>query len=160
VVIEYNPTIPNAVAYVQPREPRVQHGSGARALVELAHRQGYRLVAATTCNLILVAEVHLEAVLGPDHADAARREYPLSALVRHRVDEPVWAMVMYDGSIRLSEPLELPWHRVRVDVDQLQALPRWFRSYPHQGGGLRRWRWRRWKRLRDDRRTEAATATR
>ena len=35
VIVEYNPSIPNQVQYVQPRDPRVSHGNSIRSLVEL-----------------------------------------------------------------------------------------------------------------------------
>lgn len=141
VIIEFNPTIPNAVHFVQARDLTVHQGSSARALVTLARRKGYALVAATPCNLILVDRTYASAVLGsapePELAD-----------VRDDRRSVVLAFSGFDGSIHLSRPLGLPWHGVRVPADGLATLPRVFRGHPADWGRVRRWLW---LRLRDRR---------
>ena len=52
VIVEYNPTIPNACFYVQPLGEA--KGNSARALTELGRSKGYELVAVTGSNLIFV----------------------------------------------------------------------------------------------------------
>ena len=47
ICIEFNPTIPNEVIFVQKRDFRVKHGASAGAIMQLATRKGYALVAAT-----------------------------------------------------------------------------------------------------------------
>lgn len=56
ICIEYNPTIPNAVDFVQARDFAVKQGSSARAIVRLAKEKSYSLVATTDCNLIFVRD--------------------------------------------------------------------------------------------------------
>jgi hypothetical protein len=55
VVIEFNPTIPSEVAFVQ-ADANLNQGASLRALVELGNRKGYRLAAATSWNAIFVVE--------------------------------------------------------------------------------------------------------
>lgn len=52
VIIEYNPTIPPHLALVQ--EPGQYFGASAKALVELAARKGYELIALTETNCIFL----------------------------------------------------------------------------------------------------------
>lgn len=54
IICEYNPTIPPHVELVA--DPGNYFGCSALALVKLAERKGYRLVACTESNLILVVE--------------------------------------------------------------------------------------------------------
>ncbi len=54
VVIEFNPTIPNDVIFVQDRNMDINQGSSLAALVELGKSKGYELAAATNCNGIFV----------------------------------------------------------------------------------------------------------
>src|SRR6202044_3183268 len=42
VVIEYNPTIPNEIAFVQAPDPAVAQGASLAAVAELGERKGYR----------------------------------------------------------------------------------------------------------------------
>ena len=54
VVIEFNPTIPNHILYIQDRDENVRHGSSLAALIELACEKGYQLVETTLYNAIFV----------------------------------------------------------------------------------------------------------
>ena len=54
VVIEFNPTIPNDVFFVQARDQSFNHGSSLLALIELARQKGYELVVTTDVNAFFV----------------------------------------------------------------------------------------------------------
>jgi hypothetical protein len=55
VVIEFNPTIANAVRIVQERRRLgVTHGVSAASLIDLGRAKGYELIVAIPCNLIFV----------------------------------------------------------------------------------------------------------
>ncbi|NCY17398.1 MAG: hypothetical protein EBX39_11655, partial [Actinobacteria bacterium] len=41
IVIEFNPTMPNALEYVQPPDFGVRHGSSPRSILQLAQSKGY-----------------------------------------------------------------------------------------------------------------------
>ena len=51
VVIEYNPTIPTAVDFVQPADMSINQGSSIAAQARLGKEKGYELVAATIAQL-------------------------------------------------------------------------------------------------------------
>jgi hypothetical protein len=120
ICVEYNPTIPNEIEYVQPRDFNVKRGASALALVNLARSKGYELVAATYTNLIFV-----DKILFPRLGIANNQ---LTSLRDDR-DAKVFAFVCYDGTIHLSRPLTLLWHDLTVDQSELQALPAYLRRF-------------------------------
>lgn len=123
VVIEYNPTIPNSVDFVQPPSFGVKQGASARALASMAGSKGYVLVEATVTNLIFVRG---------EYADAVAPDRQLRELETLRDDGSfqVFAFSGYDGSIILSRPLKLVWHKLNVPQYALQVVPEWLRKFP------------------------------
>ncbi len=61
ICIEFNPTIPNAVEFVQPKDFSIKQGSSAKAIINLSNNKGYKLVAVTSCNLILVKDEYIHS---------------------------------------------------------------------------------------------------
>ena len=59
VCIEFNPTIPNDVVFIQERDIRIQKGSSLLALKELAEAHGYILVVTTLFNAIFLKQEYL-----------------------------------------------------------------------------------------------------
>lgn len=120
ICIECNPTIPNEVAYIQPKDFNVKHGSSALAIHELAVGKGYMLAASTTCNLILVDKIYWQ-MLG----------LATSNLVEIRDDSSarVFMFSGYDGTVHLSKPLDLLWHGFSADESWFQVLPKYLRRF-------------------------------
>lgn len=56
VVIEFNPTVPNDVIFIQDRDMYINEGCSLAALIELGREKGYELVCATTLNGIFVVK--------------------------------------------------------------------------------------------------------
>jgi hypothetical protein len=139
IVIEFNPTMPNAVEYVQPRNSDAQHGSSPRSLTMLAATRGYELVAVTQVNLILVRSDLRDLVLGTGVAT------PLLEELRDDADRINYVFSGYDGTVVISRPrIPFPWHGFEAGPADLQVIPRYWRSYP--GGWPRRGlRGRTWK---------------
>eukprot|EP01084_Bolivina_argentea_P034601 64053_1 len=54
IMIEFNPTIPNNIIYIQSRDMNIQCGSSLLAIIELAKTKNYELVSTTTYNAIFV----------------------------------------------------------------------------------------------------------
>jgi len=50
VVIEFNPTFPVGVDYIQPADPSINHGSSLSAIVKLGLEKGYELIAVNALN--------------------------------------------------------------------------------------------------------------
>ena len=126
VVIEYNPTIPNSVEFIQARDFRVKQGTSARSMTALANSMDYALVACTKTNLIFVDRQYEVAVVGTEQANRG-----LDA-IRDDSDCQVFLFSGYDGTILTSKPLQLPWHRTFVTPAGLQVLPRLFRTFPDE----------------------------
>jgi hypothetical protein len=54
IVVEYNPAIPNSVAFVQAARGDISQGASLRALRDLAREKGYELIFTTETNAIFV----------------------------------------------------------------------------------------------------------
>lgn len=120
ICIEYNPTIPNEVSYIQPRDFKIQRGSSALAILNLAISKGYSLATTTECNLILVSDDYWQH-LGMEKGD-------LSDFRDDTLDK-VFAFSGYDGTVILSQPLNLYWHDIKVREDELQFIPNFLRKF-------------------------------
>jgi hypothetical protein len=122
VCIEFNPTIPLHLSFIQPKDFSINQGSSARAISDLAIRKGYSLVAATECNLFFVNSKYQDCVLG------AKRDTQLEEVVNSPYPE-VYVFSGYDGTVHLSEKLILPWHGLEIEKTSLQFLPQRIRTY-------------------------------
>ncbi len=123
ICIEYNPSIPNEVDFIQKKCFSVKQGASARALTELAIDKDYALVAVTQTNLLFVQHQYKNAVIG----DGAMS---LNCL---RNDESCKQFVFcgFDGTILSNKPsASLNWHRLEVDIKEIQPLPAYLRRFP------------------------------
>lgn len=121
MLVEFNPTIPNEVSFIQPRDMNVFQGSSLRALVELGKRKGYELIATTDANAFFVlAELFPEFGIADNSIDALR--------TTHQYETKLFQL--YDGTLRISGYDRLLWHNLPLDVEKLQILPPRARRYP------------------------------
>jgi len=65
VVIEFNPTIPSDVEFVQADDFNVKHGTGLLSMVKLGREKGYELVTATIANAFFVPKELFSAAMSP-----------------------------------------------------------------------------------------------
>jgi hypothetical protein len=120
VVIEFNPTIPNDIVFIQPRDMRVQQGSSLRALLELGIAKGYTLACVIGVNAVFVlnelyAKLNLStATLDEMHTDT----HYYTRLFQ-----------LYDGTIVLDGYKELLWRHMPISPEAIQALPKSKRVY-------------------------------
>jgi len=136
VVIEFNPTIPSAVTFVQVDDANLNQGASLRALVELGGRKGYRLVAATSWNAIFVIEEDWERLgIKDDSLESLR---PDNSAVTH-------IFFGYDGTVLLDGAKHLPWHEAAVRQSDVQVLPAFLRHYPPRYSSWRRALFRLWR---------------
>jgi hypothetical protein len=132
VCIEFNPTIPNEIDFIQARDFGIKQGTSARPLVALAQAKGYTLVTATLCNLLFVRNELADAVIG-----AAR---PTLESVRDDARFRAFLFVAFDGTILSNKSrIEMPWHHTSYDLERFQQLPKVLRRYSHD--------YTRWQRL-------------
>ena len=125
VCIEFNPTIPLPVRYVQPADPRVSRGSSLAAMVELGRPKGYELVAVTMSNALFVRAEWLPC-FDLESNDPARL-WTDQRFVTH-------LFTGYDGTLFLAGFGGLPWHGVDFHASRFQPLPRVLRQ-PSAGYG-------------------------
>ena len=129
VCIEFNPSIPNEVDYVQPRDFHIKRGASALSLVNLAKSKRYELVSSSHANLMFVDALYFSH-LGLENNQLEN--------LRDDRNSRVFAFVGYDGTICLSKPLNLPWHDITVSQSRLQVLPRILRRYIGDYGVLQK----------------------
>jgi hypothetical protein len=100
VCIEFNPTVPNDVAFVQAADPRVQRGSGVAALVRLGREKRYELVCCTDANAFFVDDRYFPRMeINDNSLESLRRDrshltYSVLRLRRPHLPERVSANPM------------------------------------------------------------------
>ena len=121
VCIEYNPTIPTELHYVQPKNPACQHGSSIAALVRLGREKGYELVSITPLNCLFVQHSLFSRFgIGENSPIVLRPEgAPLTHL-----------FFTYDGECVIQGFGKSPWHRIPLKQSRIQPVPWFLRTYP------------------------------
>lgn len=139
VVIEFNPTIPSPVDFVQPPDPAINQGSSLLALCRLAQRKGYQLIATTACNAVFVDGVfYARFDLVDNSVDALRID---TSAVTH-------LFYGYDGQMHIAGNARMVWHELPLTAARLQQVPRFFRQYPGNFSHLKQKLWSWYRRLR------------
>jgi len=142
VCIEFNPTIPNAVDFVQAADPAAQQGAGVRSLVELGRQKGYELACCTAWNAMFVEGRIFPRIGVPDNSlDALRDDRRFTT----------YLFTGYDGRVMLGGYRRLLWHDVPMRERRVQQLPRWLRTYPDDYSPAQRLAFRAYRRLRRSR---------
>ncbi len=139
VIIEYNPTIPDEVDFVQAACPSIQQGASLKALFRLAMDKGYEPISVTSTNLICVKRELLPLFGIADNS--------LSALRQNR-ELITYLFCGYDGSVHLSGHGTMPWHQVPYSLRKIQHLPRFLHAYPDNYGPVKRLAYRIIRKLR------------
>lgn len=123
ICIEFNPSIPNEVEYIQPRNFNLKHGSSARAIINLGKRKGYSLANITLCNIFLIRDDLIQSVIGNE-------EMTLED-IRNDSDAKVFLFTGYDGTILSNKKeLAIAWHTgVPMSLKKIQYLPKFLRHY-------------------------------
>ena len=121
VCIEFNPTIPTEVSFVQDRDPSVQHGSSLLALVELGKTKGYELVSVLTFNAYFVRNEFFPLFKIQDNSPSSLRD---------DTSQVSYFFSGYDGTVFLKGRCHLPWHNLPLDPDAFQIFPPSLRKYP------------------------------
>lgn len=150
VVIEFNPTIPNGIDFVQPADPAVSQGSSIDALVSLGRSKGYSLVAALEFNAFFVPD-EIYPLLGVDD----------NSIDRLRTDTSWQSQIFFgfDGRAFLRGSKSLYWHGVPVPR-QVRVVPRALMGFPGRFGPVRKRVhavWRYWRHGQDRLQRRAGT---
>ncbi|CAH0997062.1 hypothetical protein EMA8858_03199 [Emticicia aquatica] len=118
VIIEFNPTIPSDIAFVQERNIDVSHGSSLLSLNILGISKGYELIGTTLCNAIFVKKEYF-SLFGIENNSPS--------ILWDTEGEAPRVFQLFDGTIVLSKGFNLIWKNVKVDTYDLQKIPKYFR---------------------------------
>jgi len=120
IVVEFNPTVPNDVVFVQDDDPSVNQGASLLAFVELGKSKRYELVATTECNAFFVDGTFFPA-FGIDDNDIDAMHDPSDFETR--------LFQCYDGTLLLAGCKRLLWSDVAFDQQDIQVLPAPLRTF-------------------------------
>jgi hypothetical protein len=121
VIIEYNPTVSNDVVFVQDADDRVNQGCSLAALIHLGKDKGYELACVTAVNGIFVCVDEFPKLRIEDNdIDAMRR------------DDGPRILIGYDGTVFTAGLDYLPWTGDKLEVEDLQFLPKSMRRYRYE----------------------------
>ncbi len=119
VVIEFNPTIPSTIEFVQQRDMRVTQGSSILSITKLAKSKGYELVVVTGANAIFVDSKYFDLFGIKDNSVKAMR-----------LDESAVTHIFcgYDGTVFIRGCGIMPWQTIAYKESRVQQLPKWARK--------------------------------
>lgn len=121
VVVEFNPSIPHDVSFVQPRDMTLMQGSSLSAFVELGAGKGHELVAANETNAFFVQdELYPKFAMNNTVLDAVHPDRQFIT----------YFFQLYDGTLKIAGNRKLIWHHSPLDENKLQILPDHARRYP------------------------------
>jgi hypothetical protein len=118
-VIEFNPTIPAHVFYIQDDDPSVHRGCSLAALARLSSEKGYALVAATEWNAFFMPRPLCDTHGIPTYAPTEVKDRTYEAAIFHG----------YDGTMLVAGQRQLLWHGLSYGPEELQILPPQLRRF-------------------------------
>lgn len=121
IVIEFNPSIPNDIIFIQDRDNNLNHGNSLMAMVDLGKKKGYELVCTTSWNAFFVPKELLPEFGIEDNS------------IGRMYNDQLYAsrlFQLYDGTLVLGGMSRLIWHGIPIGADELQILPRATRRFP------------------------------
>jgi hypothetical protein len=120
VCIEFNPTIPNDVVFIQEPDCSIHRGSSLLALVELGTELGYTLVVTTTFNAIFVKDSLVPLLPAFDNSlDALHSSSMITEIFQ-----------TYEGELIYCGPKKLIWHKIPINPQKMQVLCKKDRKFP------------------------------
>jgi len=120
ISIEYNPTIPNSIIFVQENNPKIKQGASARSILDLGKSMGYTVIAATDCNLFLLKNEYLSLFT----IDLKTLED-----LNPKGNDPQVIFSGYDGTLLSNKPnIILNWHGT-FSLTKTQILPKYLRKF-------------------------------
>lgn len=116
VLIEFNPTIPATVEFVQPADKRLMHGSSLLSITKLATSKDYELVCATATNAIYVDEKYFK-LFGIKNNSVETMMTDQSRITH--------IFSGYDGTVFIRGCGIIPWQGIAYKESRVQQIPRW-----------------------------------
>lgn len=119
-VVEFNPTIPANISFVQAFDSALNFGNSIAALNDLAAQKGYALVAATDWNAFFMPKAMCEQFAIPTYTPSQIKSRRFEAAIFHG----------YNGEIVTAGETSLVWHGVPFPNEKFQILPAELRRIP------------------------------
>ena len=129
VCVEFNPTIPTEVNFVQSAAESVNQGSSLMALTELGVEKGYELVSVLPFNAIFVRSEYFPIFEISDNSPSTLRTHTQAI---------TYMFSGYDGRIILRGHRRNDWHDIEIIEDDIQILPKFLQKYPLNYNGVER----------------------
>ena len=128
ICIEFNPTIPTEIKFVQPADTSINQGCSLLSIVELSREKGYELVAVLSLNAFFVRKEYFPLFgIKDNNPEVLRTDL---SLITH-------IFVGYDGKIFLRGSKKLLWHGMEIKEKRIQHLPSVIQRLPGNYGKLR-----------------------
>ncbi len=127
ICVEFNPTIPNEVQFVQEANPCVNQGASIAAFVELGKEKGYELISITLYNAFFVRKEYFSLLQIEDNSLATLRTSMISV---------TYIFSGYDGTVFLRGSRNIPSHDIYYKEKKVQQLPKFLRKYMENYGPL------------------------
>ncbi len=125
VCVEFNPTIPNEVQFVQKADPHINQGTSIASFVMLAKEKGYELASITLYNAFFVKKEYFPLFQIEDNSLPALRTSLASV---------TYIFSGYDGKVFLHGSCNIPSHDVYYRENKVQQLPKILRKYAENYG--------------------------
>jgi len=113
ICIEFNPSIPNKVEFIQEKNMKINQGSSAKSIIDLGLKKNYFPIASTDCNLFFVHNKFKQKITSLDKFD-------INQLLSNSNDNYIY--FGYDGTVFTSKPLYLLWHK--ITIKKIKVLPK------------------------------------
>jgi hypothetical protein len=121
VVIEFNPTIPTEIKFVQPANLSIRQGASLMSMVELGKEKGYELVSVLRYNAFFVSEEYFHLF---------HLESNAPHVLRTDLSRITYLFSGYDGKVFLHGYCRLPWHGIDLEESAIQPLPSYLQRHP------------------------------
>ena len=115
ILIEFNPSIPNDVHFVQDPDPGVHQSSSLLAMIGLGRKKGYSLICANQWDAFFVPDEFYPAFGIPNNGIDAMHFYP---------DMETRLFQGFDGTLLTAGNHRLIWKNVDFTSEEIQVLPR------------------------------------
>jgi hypothetical protein len=129
IVVEFNPTIPTSIEFVQPADPSLNQGTSLLSFVALGKEKGYELVCSLAWNAFFVRK---------EYYPLFEIESNSPEILRTNLDYLSYIFVGFDGQVFLRGRCTLPWHGMSLKESQVQHLPKFLRKFKSNYSPLQR----------------------
>ena len=121
VCIEFNPTIPTEIEFVQPADFSINQGSSLLSIVNLAKSKSYELISIIDFNAFFVDEKYFELFEISDNSPQT---------LRRNLSFITYFFTGYDGTVFLTGSQRFFNHGgIKINTKRLQYLPKFLRKY-------------------------------